>query len=258
MLGTTFVGLDIHRKTIVATALNEQGEELDQRTLGPSKEELGAYLRNLPGEKRVTMEACAMWEAYFDVVEEAGATAVLSNPLRTRLIAEATIKTDKVDSEALANLLRLDALPTAYAPPPEMRRVRHLVRDRVIYRRHIRALMNHTYGQLIYRGIPYRESSLSRFRGRNEVRKLGIPGANRALDSIEYLLERCKELDQEIHTFFLTSREAQLLESVPGIGELGAVTLAAFLCPIERFPTIDRLSSYAGLAPTTHQSGDQS
>jgi transposase len=256
MLTTTYVGLDIHRKTVVATALDAEGTQLDQTTLGPSKEELQRYVEKLPGEKRVAMEACAMWESYFEAVEAAGATAILSNPLKTRLIAEATIKTDRVDSEALATLLRLNALPTAYAPPPEIRRVRHVVRDRMFYRRKITALMNHTYGQLIYRGISYRESSLSRIRGREGVRKLGIPGANRALDSIDFLLARSKELDREIHSFFLTSKEAQLLESIPGIGELGAVTLVAFLCPIDRFSHVDKLCSYAGLVPTTHQSGD--
>lgn len=50
--------------------------------------------------------------------------------------------------------------------------------------------------------------------------------------------------------------DAQWLKTIPGVGELAAVTLAAFLCPIERFPTIDRLSSYVGLAPSTHQSGE--
>jgi len=116
--------------------------------------------------------------------------------------------------------------------------------------------MNHCYGQLIYRGIPYRESCLQTIRGREEIRKLGIPGVNRALESIDFLLARSKELDAEIHGVFVISEKAQLLATIPGIGELGAVTLTAFLCPIERFPTVDRLCSYAGLAPTTHQSGD--
>lgn len=257
MQSATFVGLDIHRKTVVATVLDVDGKQLDQTTLGPSKEELRAYLEGLPGgEKRVAMEACAMWECYFDTVEVAGATPFLSNPLQTRLIAEAAIKTDRVDSEALATLLRLNALPTAYAPPPEIRRMRHRVRDRLFYRRKIVSLMNHVYGQLIYRGIPYRENSLKHIRGRAELRDLGIPEVNRALDSIEFLRLRVRELDDEISAFFATSPDAQLLATIPGIGELGAVTLAVFLCPIERFPSVDRLSSYAGVAPTTHQSGD--
>ncbi len=257
MQGATFVGLDIHRKSVVTTVLDSEGNQLDQATLGPSREELREYLEGLPGDdKRVAMEACAMWECYFETVEATGATATLSNPLKTRLIAEATIKTDRVDSEALATLLRLNALPTVYAPPPEIRQVRHLVRDRLFYRRKVGALMNHCYGQLIYRGVPYRENCLQTIRGREEVRKLEIPGVNRALESIDFLLARSKELDAEILAFFVTSEKAQLLATIPGIGELGAVTLTAFLCPIERFPTVDRLCSYAGLAPSTHQSAE--
>jgi hypothetical protein len=40
----TYVGLDIHRKTVVATAIDAEGKQLDQATLGPSKDELQKYL----------------------------------------------------------------------------------------------------------------------------------------------------------------------------------------------------------------------
>lgn len=43
---------------------------------------------------------------------------VVSNPLRTRAIADAKIKTDKVDALVLAQLLRLDYLPTVWIPAP--------------------------------------------------------------------------------------------------------------------------------------------
>ncbi|MGI0154933.1 MAG: transposase, partial [Thermoplasmata archaeon] len=92
--------------------------------------------------------------------------------------------------------------------------------------------------------------------GRKRIRAQGLPDVNRAIETIEFLREKTKELDSEIHAAHLRIPEAQWLKSIPGIGELAAVTLAAFLCPIERFPTIDRLSSYVGLAPSTHQSGE--
>lgn len=62
------------------------------------------------------------------------------------MIAEATIKTDPVDPATLATLARLDAVPVAYAPPPEVRRLRHLVRDRLFYRKKMAMVMNHAYG----------------------------------------------------------------------------------------------------------------
>ena len=255
----TYVGLDIHRKTVVATALSAEGTRIDQRTLGPSREELTRYLQELPGEdKRVVMEACTMWEPYFEAVEASGATASLSHPLKTRLIAEATIKTDTVDSAALANLLRLEAIPRAYAPPPELRRLRHLVRERLFFRRSAARMMNHIYAHWMHRGIPYETGCLRYAKGRKAAREGKIPEVDRALDTLDHLLTKVKELDREIHAVYVVSKEAQLLGTIPGLGEVVAVTLAAFLCPIERFANVEQVASYCGLVPTVHQSGESS
>ncbi len=256
MLQPTYVGLDIHRKSIVATALTADGEPLSEAKLGASAAELSQYIRTLPGPTHVVMEPCTTWEPLYDALEEEGVDVVLTNPLRTRLIADATIKTDRVDSQALATLLRLKAIPRVYVPPPEGRALRHLVRDRVFYRRRMSALMNHAYAQLIRRAIPYPDKILRTVKGRAQIRALGLADVNRSLDAIEYLRGPIKELDREIHAAFECSEDAQLLRTIPGVGEVAAVTLAAFLTPIERFPTVERLASYVGLAPSTHQSGE--
>ncbi len=129
----TYVGLDIHKNTIVATALDPQGKRLDQSKLTASDTELRAYLRGLPGDKRVVMEACAFWEHSFDAAATEATSVLLSHPSKTRIIAEARVKTDRADSEALATLLRLDAVPEAFAPPAELRRMRDTVKERVFY-----------------------------------------------------------------------------------------------------------------------------
>lgn len=256
MLQPTYIGLDIHRKSIVATALTAEGAPLSQEKFGSSPEELARFIRSLPGPKHVVMEPCTVWEPLYDVLESEGTDVVLTNPVRTRLIADATIKTDKVDSEALATLLRLNAIPRVYVPPPEGRALRHLVRDRVFFRRRMSGLMNHAYAMLIRRAIPYPDQILKTVKGRARIRALGLLDVNRTLDAIEYLRGPIKELDREIHTAYEASTEAQLLRTIPGVGELAAVTLAAFLTPIERFPSVERLASYVGLAPSTHQSGE--
>ena len=196
MLTPTFVGLDIHRKSIVATALTADGTPLSEAKLGASPTELTEYIRTLPGPTQVVMEPCTIWEPLYDALEEEGVETVLTNPLRTRLIADATIKTDKVDSQALATLLRLKAIPRVYVPPPEGRALRHLVRDRVFYRQRMSALMNHGYAQLIRRAIPYPDRVLKTVRGRARIRALDLPDVNRTLDAIEYLRGPIKELDK--------------------------------------------------------------
>lgn len=255
---TTFVGLDIHKNIVVATAVDALGRRLNQARLGSSDEELTEYLRQFPGPTRVAMEACSVWEHYLDAASASGAEVVLSHPYRTRLIADASLKSDKVDSEALATLLRLDALPQAFVPNRETRALRRLVRERVFYRKQNKAVANHTYAQLFGRGIAYEEGVLGRTRKREELRKLEIAEVDRGLDRLEDLSGATRDLDHEIHGAFLRSHEAQLLETIPGIGELTAVILVAFLCPIERFGSFDQLSSYCGLCPTNRQSADHS
>lgn len=251
-----FVGLDIHRKSIVATALSVDGDTLGEATLGPSPDELTQYLHSLPGSKHVVMEPCTIWEPLYSRLESEGMEVTLTNPLRTRLIADATIKTDKVDSQALATLHRLGAIPRVYVPSFEGRQLRHLVRERQFYKRKITGLMNHAYARLIREGVEYPDRALQTVKGRQRIRTLENPDVNRALDGIEYFRQLVRELDREVHRAYLASPDAQWLKTIPGIGELAAVSLVAYICPIGRFPSVERLASYAGLAPTTHQSGE--
>ncbi len=252
----TFVGLDVHRKSVYATAFDTTGSRVSQERFGASDAELIAYLDRLPGRKHVVLEACTLWEHFFDAAETTGASVVLSNPYKTRLIAEASLKTDKLDSEALATLLRLNSIPESYAPPPEIRALRNLVRERVFYRRKATSVKNHIYSFLLRRGIEYEDQILSLRRKREDLRDLHLEEVDRGLDSLTSLENTCRQLDQKIHQAWASSEEAQLLSTIPGVGEIISVALAAFLCPIERFSSVDKVSSYVGLAPTTHQSGE--
>lgn len=255
--GETYVGLDVHRKLVVATALDEAGEELAQVELTSAPQELTDFLDGLPGRKHVAIEACAMWEPYFNTAESTGAEVVLSSPLKTRLIAGASLKSDKVDSEALARLLRLNALPTSFAPPPELRRLRALVKDRLFYRRTWQSVANHVYHRLIRLGLAYEDGVLHKIRKRGELRKLGQADIDRGLETLQEIEGRIKELNRAMHSAWVESPDAQLLTSIPGIGEITSIVLVAFLCPIERFGSSEQVASYVGLVPRSYQSADR-
>ena len=46
----TYVGLDVHKSLVVATALDPMGNRINQRKFGPTDSELIEYLTGLPGE----------------------------------------------------------------------------------------------------------------------------------------------------------------------------------------------------------------
>jgi transposase len=258
MESTVFVGLDAHKSSIVATVVDREGNKLDQTKLGSGDAELREYLGGLPGPAEVVLEACNVWPHVYDAAVSTGAKVTLAHPYKVRVISEASLKSDKVDSLALAQLLRLKAVPVAFAPDGPIRDLRQIVRDRAFYLQQERSLKNHLYAVLLRKGIAYEDGIFGLKRKRGELRSLGLPEVDRGLDMLAHYDAATAELDRRIHVAFLASKEAQLLESIPGIGEFTAVALVAELCPIDRFPNVEKLRSYAGLVPTNHQSGETS
>ena len=254
-----YVGLDLSKTSTMATAVDPFGHLIDQRKLGPTDKELLAFLHALPaGRKHIVLEACNVWEHTYDAAASTGADVLLANPLQAKLITKATLKTDKVDSEKLALLARLDAVPESYACPPEVRELRRLCRERYFYRGKWTAVANPTYAVLLQKGVPYEVGLLGRKRRREELRTREIPEVNRGLDVLVKLEEILQPLENSLLEAFSKSKEAQLVATVPGVGPVTAMTLVAFLCPIERFDDLDAVVKYCGLCPSTSQSGEKS
>ena len=92
--------------------------EVGDRNAGASNE-LSAFRDFFgTGEEptRAVLEAGRTWGVIYDLLEGIGVQPILANPLKTRAIAEAKIKTDKISEDILADLLRTDLIPGAYAP----------------------------------------------------------------------------------------------------------------------------------------------
>ena len=74
-----------------------------------SPQDFVALVKRWP-RPRVVFEACMNWHWLYEILEQAmpEEDLVLANPYKTRIIAEAQVKTDKVDARILAQLLRAD------------------------------------------------------------------------------------------------------------------------------------------------------
>jgi transposase len=66
------------------------------------------------------------------------------------------------------------------------------------------------------------------------------------------------ELDRRLRTFAVAFRsEVRRLQTVPGVGPIVALTVIAVFADVTRFPDAKHVASYAGLVPSTDQSGDR-
>ena len=96
----TFIGIDYHKAYSVYCVLDALGGELERGRIDHVRpEDFGTLVRRWPG-CRVVFEASMNWHWLFELLETevSGERIFLANPFKTRIIAEAQIKTDKVDA----------------------------------------------------------------------------------------------------------------------------------------------------------------
>jgi hypothetical protein len=127
-MSTLVCGLDVHRDSTYATILDCDGKIVSQRRM--SNEKILSYLSHYRID-RIGMESSNQLAPLYRELARKGYAVSVSHPKKTRYIAEAKIKSDCVDSKAIAELVRLDALPQAYMPDQETAMLREKIRRRV-------------------------------------------------------------------------------------------------------------------------------
>lgn len=133
-----YIGIDIHKRYSVCVAQNEQGQKLGTaRIEGNTASGFAQFFQGLGGESKVVIEACWNWGKIHDLIESQPGVAevLLANPLKTRLIASAQIKTDKIDANTLATLLRGNLVARAHAPAKAVRQRKDTLRQRLYWAR---------------------------------------------------------------------------------------------------------------------------
>src|SRR5437762_12359159 len=108
-----YVGMDVHRE-FARLAVVENGLLRDAGRIGVAPEALREWAACLRGDDEVALEATGNSDAIANLLLPLVGRVVVSNPSKTRAIAEAKVKTDKVDARILAQLLAADFLPPVW------------------------------------------------------------------------------------------------------------------------------------------------
>lgn len=189
----------------------------------------------------------------------------LAHPYKVKAIAEARIKTDSIDSETLAHLLRADLIPKAYLRSKEDQIKQKILRTRSFYVKLKTQIKNRIHYLVDSQGEEVREvakgfSDLFGKKGLEWLKGLEIPGPDNKLlkDLLETLVginKKIKETDWLIKEILQRDQNCQLLKTIPGLGEFFAVLVKVEIGDISRFRTSSHLCSYAGLVLSTYSSG---
>ena len=260
-----YCGVDLHSTSMFVCIVGQDGAILLHRSLPCDPVRFLLAISPFREDLVVAVECVYSWYWLGDLCNREGIAFVLGHALYMKSIHGAKAKSDKIDSEKIAVLLRGGLLPVAYAYPPEMRATRDLMRRRLHFVRQRGALLAHiqiTHHQYNVaapgKRITYRSNreGIGDAFADSSVRQ--TVAADLALaDHYEVVvgdLELAVLRQARIHD----PHALALLTSFPGIGKVLALTILYEIHDIARFPTVGDFASYSRLVKCQHSSNGKS
>ena len=253
------VGIDLHREFVVIAAVRDNGEAMAPlRFACREKEAIRDALRAL-GRFRAVIEASGTYRWLYDLLSPHG-TVLLAHPLRLRAMIQRRSKTDKLDAQLLANLLRINQIPLAYIPPEPYQQLRDLVRCRTRLGRelsaakvHLRALLARQNCEAPFR-VPFGVRGLAWFR-RQDFGPIENLVRDELLARMTHFGQQISTLDRHLAEMAHRFPQTEALLDIRGIALFSALLIVAELGEVERFCTAKQVGAYSGLTSRVHQSG---
>lgn len=256
-----YVGLDLHKRYITACALDADGTVLAAaRRLPAEWSALAGWLAALPTPRTVVLESCLYCWWLERQLTGAGDTALVVDPHQVKLISAARAKTDPIDAFKLADLARARVLPALWVPDPETRARRQALRGRSFLVRQRTVFKNRVHAYLTAENLHCPTVDLYGKGGRAWLETLDLPRVVRyhvtlLLTTIDQLTTQIRALDRDLARTVTHDAVSRRLQTIPGVGALGALMIQAEIGPLTRFRDAAHLAAYAGLTPSTRSSG---
>jgi transposase len=253
--------MDVHG-AFCQVAVSDGGQARGVGRVATTPAELGRFASGLGTDDRVVLEATGNAWAIAAILERYAGEVVLAHPRRLRAVAEAKVKTDKVDARTLAELLAADLVPRVWRADEQTLALRRLsTRRRQIV--HQRTRVKNEASAVLFRNLVRPPvSDAFGVRGRRWLSQLELPtderlALNGCLRRLDFLGQELAEIDALIAERALASDDIRRLMTIPGVDVVTAATLIGVIGDITRFPTSKHLVGYLGLHPRISQSGER-
>ena len=257
---TYYVGMDVHRATIAIVVVNGAGKVIEQVVVETSATRVRSYLKQLKGRVYVTFEEGTQAQWLYEVVEPLVTKVIVCDPRHNKLL-KAGNKSDRIDAQKLAELLRHGSLKAVDHRDHGVRALKELVRNYDCLVSDTTRVMNRLKAMFRRQAIACGGHEVYR-QDRREVwlAKLTERGAQ----------ERARSLYQQLAALQALRHEAKLamvhearrlaayvwLMSVPRLGAVSVAQLLAVVGTPHRFRTKRQFWTYVGLAVVTRSSAD--
>jgi transposase len=250
-----YVGLDVHLKQSTFCVLDDNGKQLQKRTVHGSWNTVLEELKAFKEPFAICFEACTGYGYLFEELNRIARRVVVAHPGQLRLIFRSKRKNDRVDSEKLAKLLYLDEVPPVYVPSIQVRSWRSiiehrhkLVREQTRIKNAIRALLR-THGTTSPKRLWSKAGRrwLSTVELPTELYAVQLDILRERLESIICMIKRVEKL---LGIYSKRHPGVALLMTIPGVGPRTAEAVTAYIDRANRFHRSKAIGRYFGIVPS--------
>ena len=257
-----YSGIDLHKDMSWITTIHEDGSVIKQGKVPNDPGRILEFFFSLEGEHRAVVESTSNWYWLSDLLREHGINLVLAHAKYVKAISYAKVKTDKVDSSTLAQLLRMNLIPVAHQISPELRPLRDLMRARLNLVHKRISCINSIHRLFEKFNLSLDEYDLHTLQAYEVLQTLPLPSQYQfqlrcLIDQILLLRDQIRELEKSLHPHLVPNPDIQRLLRAPGIGKISAFTLYLEIDGIERFADEKHFFSYCRLVPGASNSNQK-
>ena len=268
------VGVDLHKMQFTVHALNEETGEVvltgvyktdDQGYRAFSKE-----LHSIENEEEcaieLAVEATGNARFFKNKMEAEGFGVLVVNTSKFKVITMSTKKTDANDAATLAFYLSKEMLPESHLCDQTSEEIRRMLKTRSILVSSTVKIKNQIHGMLLGYGI---ETTSAQFQSKKKRQELinvlaehnfsqfTASSLEVTLNILDDIYAQVKMIEEQIKEMTKENETVELLMTMPGIGFIGATTIASYVDNIKRFDgDFKKFSSYLGIIPSVHNSAD--
>jgi len=265
MRSMTYVGLDVHKKTIAYCVKTRGGKLIGEGEIRATRPDLDAWSSRLRRPWTGAMEATLFTGWIYDHLKPKAASLKVAHPAMLKAIAASKKKNDRVDASKIADLLRCDLLPECHMASREIRQQRRVLRYRNLIVSEATRMKNKIAGLLMECGVPY---SKERLHGKGYFGDLLAGLGQEAPPSVKQLLALSRsnlELFDGLQKGLIKKlaedqplrERMERLRRIKGVGEILALTWILEVGDPWRFSRIGQAISYCGLCSAQDSSAGQ-
>jgi len=244
-----YIGLEWANTNMVIARMTEKSKSVKTIDGKSNIKELQIYLDSLKGKKIITFEETTPSHWLYTELKDHVDEIIVCDAYRNKLLLEGA-KNDRADAEKLVQLLKSGLLKPVYHCNDQFYYIRKLVSGYIDVVKSSVRLQNQRSALLRSVGKGKKEN----VKGYGPF-KIVLDGIDRNIKNHEYEISVYQDEFERLKKKHKVIRD---LESIPGIGVIGAVKIAAYVIDARRFVTRNKFYSYCGLVKHEKISGGKS